>query len=158
MYKLSYIEFSGNKYPYIIDLNVLEAIQNKYRSIQVFEQLVYGMRPIIEKDGTQRRDKDGNALYQRVEPNMAAINFVLPEMINEGIAIEARRAGKEFDEVDPLLIMADCDLNFNELSELIHEEFERRFVTKKSKPSESRPRRRKPSTSNGSPTSDSESA
>lgn len=154
MYKLNYIEFSGARYPYIIDLNVLETIQNKYRSLQTFEQLVYGLRPIVDKDGQTRTNENGETLYQRVEPNMAAINFVLPEMINEGLAIEAKRSGKEYTEVDPMLIMADCDLSFNELSELIHEEFERRFVTKKSRHSESRPRRRRPSTSNGSTTSD----
>lgn len=155
MYEIHYIEFSGQKYPYIIDLNVLEKIQEKYRSIQVFEQLVYGFRPILDKDGKQKENEKGEKIYQKVEPNMAAINFILPEMINEGLAIEAERAGKEFTEVDPLLIMADCDINFNELSEIIHEEFERRFVSKKSKHSESRPRRRKPSTSDGSTTSDS---
>lgn len=154
MYKLNHIEFSGKKYPYIIDLNVLEAIQDKYRSLQVFEQLVYGLRPVVGKDGQTQTDKDGNTLYRNVEPNLAAINFVLPEMINEGLAIEAMRSNKEFKEVDPLEIMAECDINFRELSELIRVEFNRRFETKKSNHSESRPRRRKPSTSNGSITSD----
>lgn len=153
MYKLNHIEFSGEKYPYLIDLNVLETIQEKYRSIQIFEQLVYGLRPILDKDGTQKENDKGEKLYRKVEPNMAAINFVLPEMINEGLAVEADRQGKEYTPVDPMKIMADCDISFEELSELIHEEFSRRFVSKKSKHSESRPRRRNPSTSNGSGTS-----
>lgn len=154
MYKLSYMKFSGERYPYIIDLNVLEAIQDKFGSISEFERKVVGVEKVLDKNGQELLEANGSPKMRIVEPNMAAINFILPEMINEGLAIEAEREGKEYKPVNPLLIMADCNLEYTELSRLIHEEFVRRFESKKSKHSESSPKRRKPSTSNGSTTSD----
>lgn len=154
MYQLSHIEFSGESYPYIIDLNVLETIQEKYSTVQNFERMIIGFKPVIADDGSQKKDEKGNKMWIPSEPDIKTINFILPEMINEGLAIEARRSGKEYKPVDPMLIMADCDIAYQELADIIHEEFARRFVSKKSSPSESRPRARKRSTSNGSTTSE----
>lgn len=154
MYKLNRIEFGGESYPYIIDLNVLEAIQNEYGSIGEFERAIVGVEEVKDENGETVYEADGSPKMRIVEPSLKAINFVLPEMINEGLAIEAEREGKSWTPVNGLLLMADCDLGYRELSTLIHGEFVRRFASKKSKHSESRPRRRKPSTSSGSPTSD----
>ena len=137
MYKLETLEFGGKKYPYIIDLNVLEAIQDEFGSIQEFERRVIGL--LVERDeyGEIIHDEVGNPKMKVVEPSLKHINFALVEMINEGLAIESRRSGKEYEPIDALLIMAECDINYIVLANLIKAEFDRRFVSKKSSHQES---------------------
>ena len=91
MYKLSYMEFSGERYPYIIDLNVLEAIQDKFGSISEFERKVVGVEKVLDKNGQELLEANGSPKMRIVEPNMAAINFILPEMMRD---LRSRRKEK----------------------------------------------------------------
>ena len=76
--KITYLETSnGTKYPLIFTLNVMEAIQDKYGSLDKWMELI----------------KEG-------EPNIKALKFGLGEMLNEGIEIENETAETKRDLLD----------------------------------------------------------
>lgn len=64
--KINYLETESEKYPLVFSLNVMEAIQDKYGSIEKWSSL-------IQKNG---------------EPDIKALKFFMTEAINEGIEIE----------------------------------------------------------------------
>lgn len=64
--KINYLETKTEKYPLVFSLNVMEAIQDKYGSIDKWSSL-------IQKNG---------------EPDIKALKFFITEAINEGIEIE----------------------------------------------------------------------
>ena len=64
--KINYLEIESEKYPLVFSLNVMEAIQDKYGSIDKWSSL-------IQKNG---------------EPDIKALKFFITEAINEGIEIE----------------------------------------------------------------------
>lgn len=64
--KVNYLETKTEKYPLVFSLNVMEAIQDKYGSIDKWSSL-------IQKNG---------------EPDIKALKFFITEAINEGIEIE----------------------------------------------------------------------
>ena len=64
--KINYLETESEKYPLVFSLNVMEAIQDKYGSIDKWSSL-------IQKNG---------------EPDIKALKFFMTEAINEGIEIE----------------------------------------------------------------------
>ena len=64
--KVNYLETKTEKYPLVFSLNVMEAIQDKYESIEKWSSL-------IQKNG---------------EPDIKALKFFMTEAINEGIEIE----------------------------------------------------------------------
>ena len=64
--KINYLETESKKYPLVFSLNVMEAIQDKYGSIDKWSSL-------IQKNG---------------EPDIKALKFFMTEAINEGIEIE----------------------------------------------------------------------
>lgn len=69
------IEYRGKKYRLVFDLNVMEAIQDEYGSIEAWGKLT-------EPD-------DGG------EPNIKALVFGVTEMINEGIDIDNDENGTD---------------------------------------------------------------
>lgn len=72
--KLQEIEYKDKKYKLVFDLNVMEAIQDEYGSIEAWGKLV-------EPD-------DG-------EPNIKALVFGAMQMINEGIEISNEEEGTD---------------------------------------------------------------
>ena len=64
--KVNYLETKTERYPLVFSLNVMEAIQDKYGSIDKWSSL-------IQKNG---------------EPDIKALKFFMTEAINEGIEIE----------------------------------------------------------------------
>lgn len=73
--KLQEIEYKGKSYKLVFDLNVMEAIQDEYGSIEAWGKLT-------EPD-------DGG------EPNIKALVFGAMEMINEGIDIDNDENGTD---------------------------------------------------------------
>lgn len=71
--KINYLETEAEKYPLVFSLNVMEAIQEKYGSIDKWSSL-------IQKDG---------------EPDIKALKFFMTEAINEGIEIENEKHGEK---------------------------------------------------------------
>ena len=72
-----YLETETEKFPLIFTLNVMESIQEKYRTIEAWSNL-------IQRDG---------------EPDIKALKFFITEAINEGLEIEAEKTGKKMTPI-----------------------------------------------------------
>lgn len=131
MERLKRMILGGINYPYKIDLNVLEYIQENYGSVNTFELDLIGARFLKDEEGRQLYDEDGEPRMYRAEPSIKAVKMVLPAMINEGLEIEAEETGEVFTPVSEQLLFRECDVSFEFLSKMIHEEFRRCFATKK---------------------------
>lgn len=131
MERLKRILIAGKTYPYKIDLNVLEAIQEGYGSISQFERDLLGYRFKKDDKGNQVYDKEGEPLMYKVEPSIRAVRAALPAAVNEGLAIEAEASGMGFTPVSEEYIMQNCTISFELLSHMLHDEFKRCFETKK---------------------------
>lgn len=131
MEKMKRILIAGRTYPYKIDLNVLEAIQDEYGSISQFERELLGYRFRLDEDGNQIYSEDGEPVMYRVEPSIRAIKAVLPAAINEGLAIEAEERGKEYVPIAEEEVFRNCTISYELLARMLHDEFKRCFETKK---------------------------
>lgn len=67
------IDIDGVKYPLVFNLNVMEAIQDEYKTVDKWAELTDGRNGI--------------------EPNAKAIKFGFMQMINEALDIEAEETG-----------------------------------------------------------------
>ena len=71
--KINYLETETEKYPLVFTLNVMEAIQEKYDTIENWSNLV-------QREG---------------EPDIKALKFFMTEAINEGIDIENEKTSEK---------------------------------------------------------------
>ena len=71
--KINYLETATDRYPLVFTLNVMEAIQEKFGTIEVWSSLI------------QRKG----------EPDIKALKFFMTEAINEGIEIENEKTGEK---------------------------------------------------------------
>ena len=78
------IEYKGKTYTLVCNLNVLEAIQEEYGSMDKWAKL------------TEAKETSGEDMKEDSEPDIKAILFGLTLMINEGLEIEAEDNGTEF--------------------------------------------------------------
>ena len=123
MENLQRIIIAGKTYPFKIDLNVLEYIQNEYGTIHEFEREIMGVH--------YERNMDGGYVMTITEPSIRAIKTVLPAAINEGLAIEADEVNRPLERLEPEFIFRNCTIPYRLLGTMLHEEFKRCFVTKK---------------------------
>lgn len=129
MEDLKRILIGDKTYPFRIDLNVLQHIQEKYGPISLFEQELLGIR---YKDEEEKEDgKNEKPVMEFTEPSIKAIIAVLPMAINEGIVIEADEQNKPAEKVTAEFVTRNCTIPYDKLSEMLHEEFRRCFATKK---------------------------
>lgn len=70
------LEYKGKKYKLVFNLNVMEVIQDKYRTLENWGKLT---------DGAKNNG----------EPNAKAVIFGITAMLNEGIDIENEENGTE---------------------------------------------------------------
>lgn len=131
MEMLKRIIIGGKTYPYKIDLNVLEYIQDEYGTINQFERDLIGLRFKKDAEGNQVYTGDGEPVMIKTEPSIKAIKTVLPAAINEGLAIEADEENRPFEKVTEEFVIRECTIPFDVLGTMLHEEFKRCFVTKK---------------------------
>lgn len=131
MEKLKRILIDGRTYPYKIDLNVLETIQEEYGSISQFEMDLLGYRFRTDENGDPVYTENGEPVMYKAEPSVRAIKAVLPAAINEGLAIEAEALRREFEPVQEEKVFRDCNISYELLARMLHEEFKRCFETKK---------------------------
>jgi hypothetical protein len=123
--KLNHIVLAGETYPIKCDLAVLEAVQEEYGRIGIFEEKLSGLRPTGEKG------ENGKELYQKGEPSMKAVRFALPLMVNEGIDIENRLEGTDRKHIsDEDLKELFSEVNTYEVAALLYLEFCRCFDSK----------------------------
>lgn len=69
---IKYIEYKGEKYPLVFNLNVMEKIQDEYKTIDAWGALTDG---------------------ESGEVNVKALIFGITEMVNEGLDIENEENG-----------------------------------------------------------------
>lgn len=129
---LSYIELSGEKYPIKCDLLVLEAIQEKFGSIDAFENGIMIWEPKLDENG-EPVIEDGKEVMQGRIPDMKPLNEGLYLMVKEGEAIRAEEVGEPQREITKEKIIRKVDMSPRELARLIHDEFYRCFYIKNGK-------------------------
>ncbi len=129
---LSYIELSGEKYPIKCDLLVLEAIQEKFGSIDAFENGIMIWEPKLDENG-EPVIEDGKEVMQGRIPDMKPLNEGLYLMVKEGEAIRAEEVGEPQREITKEKIIRKVDMSPRELAGLIHDEFYRCFYIKNGK-------------------------
>lgn len=141
--KLNTINLGGKKYPLLCDLNVLETLQDEFGTVSEFERKLLGVRYVKDSEGNLVYDEDGNARMELVEPSIKAIKIALVEMVNEGIAYEAYRQGRSWEMIEELDVLVLCTIPYSELASMLHEEYKRCFLTKKSTPREKKAKSQK---------------
>ena len=127
--ELSHIEVDGVIYPAYCDMNVLEILQNTFKSVNAFERELLGLTPIKE-NGELKRNEEGYILNVQGEPKIGAIVAGLTLMIREGQRIDTRQTGKEHEELTELEIREILTNPF-EIAKSVHEVFNRCFEAKK---------------------------
>jgi hypothetical protein len=136
---LNEIEMNGKKYPFYCDLNVLELIQDNFKSVNQFERDILGLSPIRDEDGEVKRNDKGEILHEQIEPRIKAVAFGVFVMIREGQRIRERETGEKSPEITMEDIREGCRTSFIDLSVKVAEEFNKCFeVKKKENPKESR--------------------
>lgn len=141
--KLNTINLGGKKYPLLCDLNVLETLQDEFGTVSEFERKLLGVRYVKDSEGNLTYDEDGNARIELVEPSIKAIKVALVEMVNEGIAYEAYSQGRSWEMIDELDVMVMCTIPYSDLANILHDEYKRCFLTKKSTPREKKAKSQK---------------
>ncbi len=131
MERLKRILIGDKTYPFRIDLNVLQRIQEEYGTVNQFERELLGLRYKKDEEGQQVYGEDGEAVLELTEPSIRAIRTALPLAINEGLAIEADEQHKPAETVTEDFVMRNCTIGYVTLSEMLHEEYSRCFATKK---------------------------
>lgn len=132
MEKLKNIKIGGVNYPLKCDLNVLQNLQEVFGSVSEFERDLLGVRFLKNDDGTQVYTPEGDPAITLVEPSIKAIKYALLFMINEGLEYYAHEKGKEYEPIEDMDIITKCDIDFNVLKNVLHDEYKKCFVTKKS--------------------------
>ena len=82
------IEYKGKTYTLVCNLNVLEAIQEEYGSMDNWAK-------VTEAKKTEKA-KEKEEETSEPEPDIGAVLFGFTLMINEGLEIEAEDNGTEF--------------------------------------------------------------
>lgn len=131
MGNLKRIMIAGKTFPIKIDLNVLEHIQQEFGTINEFERKILGLEVVRDENGQVEYKENGEPKFRSVEVSISAIKAVLPSMINEGLAIEADEQNRSWEPVSDQWVYANCDIAFDVLGKMIHEEFKRCFAVKK---------------------------
>ena len=130
MEKLRRIMIGEKTYPFKIDLNVLEYIQEEYGTIYEFERELAGIRYKKDENGNQIYDDAHKPVVFITEPSIRAIKTALPPAINEGLAIEADEENRPLEKVREEFIFRNCTVPYNVLGEMLYEEFKRCFAIK----------------------------
>ena len=124
------IEINGEPYPYYCDLYVLSLIQDRM-PIDQFERDIIGA--VIERDeaGEPLRTEDGRLKIRFEKYVLETMIFGLTLMINEGIQIRNEQEEQQDEPVTESYVGRCLTMTLNELSDLIHDEFNRCFNVKK---------------------------
>lgn len=131
MEQLRRIMIGGKTYPFKIDLNVLEMVQEKYGSVKAFERELFGWRYQKDEEGKQMYTSDGVPVIYIVEPSVTAVKMILPAAVMEGLQIEADEHNKPMEDITEEYIIHNCNVAYMELCVMLQEEFGRCFATKK---------------------------
>jgi hypothetical protein len=136
--ELARIKIGDRVFPFRIDLTVLEQIEERFGTVEQFEQELVGWRFKRDEDGRFVRKGNGDIAITIVKPNIKALIFILPRMINRGIKLEALETGDKYEPVDPDILIGECGTDPAELRMVVVEELRRCFGVKKDMPGRKR--------------------
>lgn len=74
------VVIDGKEYPIKCNIKVMQAIQDKYKTLFNFELKVAGYEPAKNDDGTLMM-RDGSPVMKLTEPSLEAIYSILPLML-----------------------------------------------------------------------------
>ncbi|MCI7181882.1 MAG: hypothetical protein SOY12_00645 [Schaedlerella sp.] len=131
--RLQYIELSGERYPLKCDLLVLEKIQDEYKDISEAENRLTGFVPDKNEDGTYVKNDDGYIIGHYGMPDVKVLNQMLHWMVSEGFAVESDEKKLPIRDISKEELIRKIDMSPRELSDTIHEEFNRCFKRKNEK-------------------------
>lgn len=132
--ELARIQIGKKEYPYRIDLTVIEQIEERFSTVEIFEQELLGWRFKRDRDGRYIRKADGDIAINFVKPSTKALIFILPRMVNRGLKLEALERGVEYTPVNADLLIAECEMERFEIRKIVADELKRCFGTKKDMP------------------------
>lgn len=120
--ELSTIELSGDKFPILCDLAVLEEIQAEFGDIIAFSEKLF---PITEAS-------DGKKITKM--PDVHAITFALPRFIDEGIEAYNASHKIKIEKITQKEIFRRCDLSLIDTAMVIYQELWRSINAPKPQP------------------------
>ena len=135
--KLNHITLSEETFPIYCDLFVLSKIQDRM-SINEFERNILGAAILRDSDGNPQYDENNRIKLYFDKYDINTILFGLALMINEGIAIENEQDGKNTEEVTEEYLGRLSNKTLKELSDIVHENFNRCFESKKNEVTETK--------------------
>ena len=126
MMELRTIEMSGDEIPMMCNLGVLEELQTEFGTIQEF---VSKLAPL---------DKNGEVDFSQAPadwlPDIHALVYALPRMINEGIEVHNETQKVKIEKMTPKEIFRRCDLPIVLVSAKIYNEVMRSLNAPKQEP------------------------
>lgn len=89
------LEYKGQKYKLVFNINVLEEIQQEYGTFSKWLDYVTGdAKERKTGEFTKIKNQDGEIVeVEKGEPDLRAVKFAYFQMINEGVDIENEESG-----------------------------------------------------------------
>lgn len=117
-HKLERIPINGKELPIAIDMFVLEELQQKYGTLNCFENKLKGLKETVNDNGQPE--------ITHVESDIGVLNFALPLMVREGCDIENIKL-----EMTDKEIVRNLEISHVELKKIVCQEFNRCFAMQK---------------------------
>lgn len=129
--RLDTVAIADKEYNIRCTIGVLANLQEKFGTLDEFENKMRPKTPVLDEEGMQKKDEAGNPLWEYGTPDLGAITYALPLMVNEGILVEADRLGQPAQELDADYILRNVQESPWLIGNKIISEFYRAFVSKK---------------------------
>ncbi len=128
--KCNTITLSGEEFPLYCDLYVLSKIQERM-SVNQFERDILGAAIVKDEEGKPIYDENKRIKLVFDKYNIDTLIFGLTLMINEGLLIRSEQTGEDYEEISEKYIARISDKRLEDLSTILHDEFNRCFNVKK---------------------------
>ncbi len=119
--KPTMININGKDVPLWCDIFALNEIQEDYGTISDFERKLAGIKEV---------EVNGERKSYKVEPDVRTIIYALKLMCKEGYK-KAMFLGEELEKEDIDGLLMNIEIPFNQLADILHNEFRRCFAAKK---------------------------
>lgn len=137
---LSEIKLGEKQYPIKCDIAVLEKIQEKYDSIEAFEDNILTWEKVLDKEGKEiiekKTDENGEVISEKTKikgkmPRIKYVNDFLFWVVQEGEMISADNEKREAHKYtrDQVLRLA-ANRQIMDLASELHDEFYRCLASK----------------------------
>ena len=120
------IEMRGEPIPIKCNLGVLEKIQKEFGSMDIFLRKIAPL--------TEGLEIDKSMFKKGWLPDVHAIAFALPILINEGIDMYNDEKANQIKKMDPQTIYRRCDMPVCDVSAMLYNEIAGTFTAPKQQP------------------------